>query len=129
MVLLYSTPVDPPQVFRSELVFTRQLIISTIPSCQRRVGARPRSLYVSFARVRLYGRRSIPSMIYRVTQFLLPLSCFARRPCGVCLCHVVPAVFDLTRLKNESSLFSMTVRELTTQYRLLLTGTPLQVFD
>ena len=31
------------------------------------------------------------------------------------------------RLKNESSLFSMTVRELTTQYRLLLTGTPLQV--
>eukprot|EP00752_Nemacystus_decipiens_P001789 g1728.t2 len=30
------------------------------------------------------------------------------------------------RLKNESSLFSMTVRELTTQYRLLLTGTPLQ---
>lgn len=31
------------------------------------------------------------------------------------------------RLKNESSLFSMTVRELTTQFRLLLTGTPLQV--
>lgn len=32
-----------------------------------------------------------------------------------------------SRLKNESSLFSLTVRELTTQFRLLLTGTPLQV--
>lgn len=44
---------------------------------------------------------------------------------GLVSCHAVRAI--LSRLKNESSLFSMTVRELTTQYRLLLTGTPLQV--
>lgn len=39
---------------------------------------------------------------------------------------LAPPTRTCVRLKNESSLFSMTVRELTTQFRLLLTGTPLQ---
>lgn len=40
---------------------------------------------------------------------------------------VLPSSPSNCRLKNESSMLSLTVRELTTQYRLLLTGTPLQV--
>lgn len=54
-------------------------------------------------------------------------------PCHPVFCAAVTAAPPGTvapptsiRLKNESSLFSMTVRELTTQFRLLLTGTPLQ---
>lgn len=34
--------------------------------------------------------------------------------------------FVAHRLKNEASMFSTTVREFNTAYRLLLTGTPLQ---
>ena len=42
-------------------------------------------------------------------------------------CCVFPRLLPSSRLKNEASMFSQTVRSFNMQHRLLLTGTPLQV--